>query len=58
MMLARAAVIGRFFGAEILAAASEDDGDSMLASLEEAERAGLIVSVSESPGSALPSLMN
>ncbi len=49
MMLARAAVIGRFFGAEILAAASEDDGDSMLASLEEAERAGLIVSVSESP---------
>lgn len=47
-MLATAAVIGRFFSFEILQAASEADGDSILEHVEEAEKAGLVFSVAES----------
>ena len=49
-MLATAAVIGRFFSFEILQAASEADGDSILEHVEEAEKAGLVFSVAESSG--------
>ena len=48
-MLATAAVIGRFFSFEILQAASEADADSILEHVEEAEKAGLVFSVTESP---------
>ena len=49
-MLATAAVIGRFFSFEILQAASEADGDSILEHVEEAEKAGLVFSVAERSG--------
>jgi DNA-binding winged helix-turn-helix (wHTH) protein/tetratricopeptide (TPR) repeat protein len=48
-MLATAAVIGRFFSFEILQASSGADADSILERVEEAEKAGLIFSVAESP---------
>ena len=48
-MLATAAVIGRFFSFEILQASSADDADSILECVEEAEKAGLVFSVAESP---------
>ena len=48
-MLATAAVIGRFFSFELLQAASEADADSLLERVEEAEKAGLVFSVAESP---------
>ena len=48
-MLAAAAVIGRFFSFEILQAAIGADADSILERVEEAERAGLLFSVAESP---------
>ena len=43
-MLATAAVIGRFFGFEILQAAIGADVDSILERVEEAEKAGLVFS--------------
>ena len=48
-MLATAAVIGRFFSFEILQAAIGADADSILERVEEAERAGLLFSVADSP---------
>jgi predicted ATPase/DNA-binding winged helix-turn-helix (wHTH) protein len=48
-MLATAAVIGRSFSFEILQASSEADADSLLECIEEAEKAGLVLSVAESP---------
>ena len=48
-MLATAAVIGRFFSLDILQASSEGDADSTLERVEEAEKAGLVFSVAESP---------
>ena len=48
-MLATAAVIGRYFSFEILQASSEADADSILERVEEAEKAGLVFSVAESP---------
>jgi DNA-binding winged helix-turn-helix (wHTH) protein/tetratricopeptide (TPR) repeat protein len=48
-MLATAAVIGRFFSFEILQASSDAAADSILECLEEAEKAGLVFSVAESP---------
>ena len=48
-MLAVAATIGRFFGFEILHASSGADADSILVCVEEAEKAGLVFSVAESP---------
>jgi predicted ATPase len=48
-MLATAAVIGRFFSFEILEASSDGDTNSILACLEEAEKAGLVSSVAENP---------
>src|SRR5258708_7093804 len=48
-MLAVAATIGRFFGFEILQASSGADADSILVCVEEAEKAGLVFSVAESP---------
>ena len=48
-MLATAAVIGRFFSFEILQAASAADADSILKCVEEAESAGLVYSVADSP---------
>ena len=48
-MLATAAVIGRFFSFEILQASSAAGADSILECLEEAEKAGLVCSVAESP---------
>ncbi len=48
-MLATAAVIGRLFSFEILARASVADEDSILNCIEEAEKAGLLFSVSDSP---------
>jgi len=48
-MLATAAVIGRLFSFEILARASAADEDSILNCIEEAEKAGLLFSVAESP---------
>jgi adenylate cyclase len=48
-MLATAAVIGRFFSFDILQAAIEADADSILEQVEEAEKAGLVFSVAESP---------
>ncbi len=48
-MLATAAVIGRFFSFEILQASSDADADSILERVEEAEKAGVISSVAESP---------
>ncbi len=44
-VLATAAVIGRFFSFEILQASIEADADSILACVEEAEKAGLIFSI-------------
>ena len=48
-MLATAAVIGRFFSFEILQASSDADADSILECVEEAEKAGLVFSVADSP---------
>ena len=48
-MLATAAVIGRLFSFEILARASAANDDSILKCIEEAEKAGLLFSVAESP---------
>jgi predicted ATPase/DNA-binding winged helix-turn-helix (wHTH) protein len=48
-ILATAAVIGRFFSFEILQASSGADADSLLECVEEAEKAGLVFSVAESP---------
>ena len=48
-MLATAAVIGRFFSFEILQASSGADADSILECVEEAEKAGLVFSVADSP---------
>jgi DNA-binding winged helix-turn-helix (wHTH) protein/predicted ATPase len=44
-MLAAASVIGRFFSFEVLQVLYDDDADSILECLEEAEKAGLLVSV-------------
>ena len=48
-MLATAAVIGRLFSFEILQASSDADADSILERVEEAEKAGLVFSVADSP---------
>src|ERR1700722_2879112 len=48
-MLATAAVIGRLFSFEILQSSSGADADSILEHVEEAERAGLVFSVADSP---------
>src|ERR1700722_1235853 len=48
-MLATAAVIGRLFSFEILQASCDADADSILERVEEAEKAGVILSVAESP---------
>src|SRR5262249_40364048 len=48
-LLATAAVIGRAFGFQVLRCASETDANSVLSALEQAEKAGLIFSVAESP---------
>jgi DNA-binding winged helix-turn-helix (wHTH) protein len=47
--LATAATIGRFFSLELLEASSADTADSLLVCIEEAEKAGLVFSVAESP---------
>jgi adenylate cyclase len=52
-MLATAAVIGRFFSFEILQTAGDAETDSILVCLEEAEKAGLVFSVAESPKARL-----
>jgi len=44
-ILAAASVIGRFFSFEVLQVLYDDDADSILECLEEAEKAGLLVSV-------------
>ncbi|MGC2305615.1 AAA family ATPase [Candidatus Binatus sp.] len=49
-MLARAAVIGRFFTLQILQASSAADADSILECLEEAEKGELVYSVADGPG--------
>jgi len=48
-MLGTAAVIGRFFSFEILQASCGADADSILERVEEAEKAGLVFSVADSP---------
>ena len=48
-MLATAAVIGRLFSFEILQGASAANEDSILKCIEEAEKAGLLFSVADSP---------
>ncbi|MGH7779028.1 MAG: BREX system ATP-binding domain-containing protein [Candidatus Binataceae bacterium] len=48
-ILATAAVIGRFFSFEILQASSGADADSLLECIDEAEQAGLVFSIAESP---------
>ncbi len=48
-MLGTAAVVGRSFGFEILQAASGIGGEALLGCVEEAERAGLLIPVAESP---------
>ena len=48
-MLATAAVIGRLFSFEILQSSSGADADSILERVEEAEKAGLVFSVADSP---------
>ncbi|MFZ1886783.1 MAG: AAA family ATPase [Candidatus Binataceae bacterium] len=48
-MLAAAATIGLFFSFELLAASSAAGADSLLDCIEEAERAGLILSVADRP---------
>jgi adenylate cyclase len=48
-MLATAAVIGRLFSFEILQSSSGADADSILEHVEEAEKAGLVFSVADSP---------
>src|SRR5208282_5392733 len=48
-VLATAAVIGRLFSFEILQGASAANEDSLLNCIEEAEKAGLLFSVAESP---------
>ena len=48
-MLATAAVIGRLFSFEILQSSSDADADSILERVEEAEKAGLVFSVADSP---------
>lgn len=48
-VLGTAAVIGRSFSFEVLRCSSGVDRDSVLDTLEEAEKAGLILSVAESP---------
>jgi DNA-binding winged helix-turn-helix (wHTH) protein len=48
-MLATAAVIGRFFSFEVLQSSSDADADSILECVEEAENAGLVFSVADSP---------
>jgi DNA-binding winged helix-turn-helix (wHTH) protein/predicted ATPase len=48
-MLATAAVIGRLFSFEILRAACDADANSILERVEEAEKAGLVFSVADSP---------
>ena len=52
-MLATAAVIGRFFSFEILQDAGDTETDSILECLEEAEKAGLVFSVVDSPKARL-----
>ncbi len=52
-MLATAATIGRFFSFELLQTSRAADADSLLECVEEAERAGLIFPVAESPGTRL-----
>jgi tetratricopeptide (TPR) repeat protein len=52
-LLATAATIGRIFTFELLRAASADDEGSLLACVEEAERAGLIFPVAEHPRARL-----
>ena len=48
-MLATAAVIGRLFSFEILQSSNGADADSILERVEEAEKAGLVFSVADSP---------
>lgn len=48
-MLAAAATIGLFFSFEVLAASSAASADSLMDCIEEAERAGLVLSVADSP---------
>ncbi|MBV8135878.1 MAG: AAA family ATPase [Deltaproteobacteria bacterium] len=48
-MLATAATIGRFFSFELLEAARGTDGDSLMECIAEAERAGLVYSLTEAP---------
>ncbi|MBV8134074.1 MAG: AAA family ATPase, partial [Deltaproteobacteria bacterium] len=48
-MLATAATIGRFFSFELVEAASGTDGDSLMECIAEAEGAGLVYSLPESP---------
>jgi DNA-binding winged helix-turn-helix (wHTH) protein/predicted ATPase len=48
-LLATAAVIGRLFSFEILQSSSGADADSILERFEEAEKAGLVFSVADSP---------
>src|SRR5208282_2650089 len=48
-VLATAAVIGRFFSFEILQASNETGTGSILECVEEAEKAGLVFSIAESP---------
>ena len=55
-MLATAAVIGRLFSFEILQSSSGADADSILERVEEAEKAGLVFSVADSPRPGLSSL--
>ncbi len=48
-MLARAAAIGRSFSLELLQASARGDAEILLECIEEAETAGLILSIAESP---------
>jgi DNA-binding winged helix-turn-helix (wHTH) protein len=48
-ILATAAVIGRFFSLDLLQAASEESAEAVLQAIEEAEKAGLVISVAETP---------
>jgi len=48
-VLANGATIGRFFSLELLQASSAGGADLMLESIEEAEKAGLVLAVADSP---------
>ncbi len=48
-ILATAAIIGRVFSLELLQASSEESADAVLEGIEEAEKAGLVISVAETP---------